>query len=67
MVGHVIILANGRVAAQGTPQEVRQSADPLVTQYVHALPDGPVRFHYPGPSVQDDFGPEAARRSVALA
>ena len=64
---HVIILANGRVAAQGTPQEVRQSADPLVTQYVHALPDGPVRFHYPGPSVQDDFGPEAARRSVALA
>ncbi len=64
---HVIILANGRVAAQGTPQEVRHSADPLVTQYVHALPDGPVRFHYPGPSVQDDFGPEAARRSVALA
>ena len=64
---HVIILANGSVAAQGTPQEVRHSADPLVTQYVHALPDGPVRFHYPGPSVQDDFGPEAARRSVALA
>ena len=64
---HVIILANGRVAAQGTPQEVRQSADPLVTQYVHALPDGPVRFHYPGPSVEDDFGPEAARRSEAWA
>ena len=64
---HVIILANGRVAAQGTPQEVRQSADPLVTQYVHALPDGPVRFHYPGPSVEDDFGAEAARRSEAWA
>ncbi len=64
---HVIILANGRVAAQGTPQEVRHSADPLVTQYVHALPDGPVRFHYPGPSVEDDFGPEAARRSEAWA
>ncbi|MBT9475732.1 ABC transporter ATP-binding protein [Polaromonas sp.] len=54
---HVIILANGKVAAEGTPDEVRQSSDPLVYQYVHALPDGPVRFHYPGASVEDDFGP----------
>ena len=54
---HVIILANGKVAAEGTPQEVRQSSDPLVYQYVNALPDGPVRFQYPGPSVEDDFGP----------
>jgi len=28
----------------------------LVYQYVHALPEGPVRFHYPGVSVQEDFG-----------
>ena len=54
---HVIILANGKVAAEGTPDEVRQSSDPLVYQYVNALPDGPVRFQYPGPSVEDDFGP----------
>jgi phospholipid/cholesterol/gamma-HCH transport system ATP-binding protein len=53
---HVIILANGKIAAQGTPEMVRQSTDPLVYQYVHALPDGPVRFHYPGPSVDEDFG-----------
>jgi phospholipid/cholesterol/gamma-HCH transport system ATP-binding protein len=53
---HVIILANGKVAAQGRPQEVRESADPLVSQYVHARPDGPVQFHYPGPSVEQDFG-----------
>ena len=53
---HVIILANGKVAAQGTPEEVRQSTDPLVCQYVNALSDGPVRFHYPGPSVVEDFG-----------
>ncbi len=57
---HVIILANGRIAAQGTPAEVRQSTDPLVSQYVNALPDGPVRFHYPGPTVEQDFGPESA-------
>ena len=54
---HVVILANGGVAAQGTPDVVRRSTDPLVHQFVHALPDGPVRFHYPGVSVEDDFGP----------
>jgi phospholipid/cholesterol/gamma-HCH transport system ATP-binding protein len=53
---HVIILANGKIATQGTPDEVRQSTDPLVYQYVNALADGPVRFHYPGLSVEDDFG-----------
>ena len=52
----VIILANGRVAAQGTPDEVRTSADPLVHQFVNALSEGPVKFHYPGPSVAADFG-----------
>ncbi|MBA3059795.1 MAG: ABC transporter ATP-binding protein [Gammaproteobacteria bacterium] len=52
---HVIILANGKIAAQGTPEQVRQSTDPLVYQYVNALTDGPVRFHYPGPSIEEDF------------
>ena len=51
----VIILANGKVAAQGTPDEVRHSTDPLVHQFVNALPEGPVRFHYPGPSIDEDF------------
>ena len=61
---HVIILANGKVAVQGTPDEVRQSTDPLVYQYVHALPDGPVRFDYPGVTVEQDFG--AALASTPL-
>jgi phospholipid/cholesterol/gamma-HCH transport system ATP-binding protein len=52
----VIILANGKVAAQGTPQEVMGSADPLVDQFVHAKADGPVAFHYPGATVAEDFG-----------
>ena len=52
----VIILANGKIAAQGTPSEVRSSTDPLVHQFVSAAPEGPVRFHYPGPTVMDDFG-----------
>ncbi len=52
----VIILANGKIAAQGTPEHVRQSADPLVSQFVNAQADGPVQFHYPGPSIEQDFG-----------
>jgi phospholipid/cholesterol/gamma-HCH transport system ATP-binding protein len=55
---HVIILANGKIAAQGTPDEVRLSTDPLVYQYVNALSDGPVRFHYPGLDIEEDFGVE---------
>ena len=52
----VIVLANGRVAAQGTPDEVRRSTDPLVHQFVSASPDGPVRFHQPAPAFADDLG-----------
>ena len=52
----VIVLANGRIAAQGTPEEVRQSTDPLVHQFVSAAPDGPVRFHYPAMDAAADFG-----------
>ena len=53
---HVVVLGNGRVAAAGTPEAVRASADPLVQQFVSASIDGPVRFHYPGPDVASDFG-----------
>lgn len=52
----VIILANGGIAAQGTPDEVRHSTDPLIHQFVNALSEGPVKFHYPGPDVAADFG-----------
>jgi phospholipid/cholesterol/gamma-HCH transport system ATP-binding protein len=52
---HVVILADGRIAASGTPAEMRASADPLVHQFVNAKPEGPVRFHYPAAAVAYDF------------
>lgn len=58
----VIILANGGIAAEGTPDEVRNSTDPLVHQFVNAQSEGPVKFHYPGPDVATDFGRQAAAR-----
>ncbi|OZA86207.1 MAG: ABC transporter ATP-binding protein, partial [Burkholderiales bacterium 34-67-9] len=53
---HVVVLAHGRVAEQGSPQQVRESTDPLVHQFIHAEPEGPVHFHYPAASVADDYG-----------
>lgn len=52
---HVIVLANGQVAAQGDVASVRSSSNPLVVQYLGAHADGPVRFHLPGASVEADF------------
>ncbi len=52
---HVIVLANGQVAAQGSVDAVMNSEDPMVVQYLNARPDGPVRFHFPGSSVEQDF------------
>jgi phospholipid/cholesterol/gamma-HCH transport system ATP-binding protein len=52
---HVVFLANGRIAAQGTPAEMRATDDPLVRQFVDAEGDGPVRFHYPATDVAEDF------------
>ena len=57
----IIILADGQVAAQGTPDEVRASANPLVRQFIGLDADGPVQFQYPGPTVEQDFGVEARR------
>lgn len=53
---HVVLLANGRIVAQGSPQEMRASEDPLVKQFVTAAPDGPVRFHHPAADAGQDFG-----------
>ncbi|MFN3812437.1 MAG: ABC transporter ATP-binding protein [Roseateles asaccharophilus] len=52
----VAMIANGRVVAQGTPDELRHSEDPLVQQFVGAQADGPVRFHQAALPVNEDFG-----------
>ena len=47
IVDHVYFISDGRVVAEGTPEEVRESKMPFVHQFVHAEADGPVPFHYP--------------------
>ena len=46
IVDYVYIIASGRIVAAGTPDDIRNSSDPQVHQFVHGEPDGPVRFHY---------------------
>ena len=54
---HVILLAvQGRIVAQGTPDDLMNSTDPEVRQFVRGEPDGPVKFHYPARPLAEDFG-----------
>lgn len=56
---HVIFLANGIAIAEGSPQELRASQDPMVKQFVNAEADGPVHFHYPAMDAAQDYLQEA--------
>ena len=49
----VFLLSGGKVAAKGTPQELRSYPSEIVRQFVGGLADGPVPFHFPAP---DYFG-----------
>src|SRR5690349_22974876 len=51
---YVYFLSQGKIVAEGTPQQMMESSDPYVRQFVHAEPDGPVPFHYPGRSMAED-------------
>jgi phospholipid/cholesterol/gamma-HCH transport system ATP-binding protein len=47
IVDYLYFVSEGRIIARGTPDEVRESTDPFVRQFVDGEPDGPVPFHYP--------------------
>ena len=58
---YVYFIANGKIAAEGTPSDLMQSNDLFVRQFIDAQPDGPVPFHYPGKSLKEDFGLSRAK------
>ena len=55
IVDYIYFVAEGRIIAQGTPDEVRASHDPFVRQFVDGEPDGPVPFHYPAKALSREF------------
>jgi phospholipid/cholesterol/gamma-HCH transport system ATP-binding protein len=60
---HVIVMADGKVVSEGSPDEMRNSTDPMVHQYVNSLPDGPVGFHYTRVPIEEDLGMAALARA----
>ena len=58
---YVYLLGIGRVIGEGTPAQLRASTDPEVRQFLSGERDGPVRFHYPSVSLEQDFGPGAGQ------
>ncbi len=52
---YVFIISEGKVEAQGTPDEIKQSDSPWVEQFLLGLPDGPAPFHYPAPPLLDEL------------
>ncbi|KOO12029.1 ABC transporter ATP-binding protein, partial [Vibrio xuii] len=52
----VYILADGKMIACGTPDEIRENPDPQVQQFLKGKADGPVPFRYPAqPLAQELF------------
>ena len=39
---HMVMLYEGRVRADGSPEEIRRSEDPLVQQFIQGQPEGPI-------------------------
>ena len=60
IVDYIYFVSDGRIVAQGTPDEIRASRDPFVHQFVHAEADGPVPFHYPAEPIERLLGGEGA-------
>lgn len=56
IVDYVYFIHDGRVVAEGNAGDIFDSKDPFVHQFVHAEPDGPVAFQYPGGSYREDMG-----------
>jgi phospholipid/cholesterol/gamma-HCH transport system ATP-binding protein len=56
LVDYIYVIADGMVAGEGTPDQVLASKDPYVYQFMHAKPDGPIAFHYPGKPIGEQLG-----------
>ena len=51
LVDYIYVIAEGRLMGEGTPEALLASEDPYLKQFLKALPDGPVRFHFPAPPI----------------
>lgn len=50
---HIYLISNGHVITSGTPEDLINSENEWAKQFMQALPDGPVPFHYPAQAYAD--------------
>jgi phospholipid/cholesterol/gamma-HCH transport system ATP-binding protein len=55
IVDYVYFMSEGRVVAEGTADEIRDSREDYVRQFVHGEMDGPVAFQYAGAPYRQDL------------
>jgi phospholipid/cholesterol/gamma-HCH transport system ATP-binding protein len=55
LVDYIFVIADGVLKGEGTPDELRASENPFLKQFLNALPDGPVRFHFPGQPIAEEL------------
>ena len=55
VVDYLYIIADGVVAGEGTPDAMLASDDPVVHQFLHAEPEGPIAFHYPAKPMREQL------------
>jgi phospholipid/cholesterol/gamma-HCH transport system ATP-binding protein len=51
----MVLLDRGKFIVSGTPDEMRDSTDPLVRQFVHGLTEGPLTDRRRGGKYEDDL------------
>lgn len=49
------LISEGKVAASGSPDELRTTNSELVRQFMHGMADGPVAFHYDAPDYAEQL------------
>lgn len=58
---YVYIIANKTVVGHGTPTQLLSDESPLVQQFIHGKPDGPVPFHFPSEPLWCDLMEDCQR------
>ncbi len=52
---YIYLIADGKIMAKGKAEELINSNDSWVKQFMHGLADGPVAYHYPATDYADDL------------
>ncbi|WP_166360788.1 ATP-binding cassette domain-containing protein [Pseudomonas akapageensis] len=52
---YIYVVGDGQVLGQGTPDELMDSDNPRIRQFMKGDPDGPVPFHFPAPDYRADL------------